>query len=480
MNKTLKRLPLLACLALTGALASCGGSAEEPKSEDELWICAYDGGYGREWLENMATTFTQKTGIKVHFDLDTTVLDRIESNLKDGGDYDIYMSHDINWRSYAASGWLADLDDVYCATVEGTSKTFEQRCVSGAAKNSKLTVNGEEHYYKACYTQGAGGFIYNIDMFEENGWKVPSTYAELVTLCNTIVNANLTTSTHKKVVPFAWSGSDRQYYWDYPVFEWWAELAGTEKIEKILEYKGADGKYSTGYEMYNPDTYYAEFKQAYKMWWDLIANNSANSTSTSRADSLGKAQTSFINGEAAMIPYAQWAKYELENTNEGELDFDIAMMKTPKVSADAEEVNYLVGFGDSVIVPSNSPNIELAKKFISYMATKEACHDFVKDAKGAFLAFDYNDVDLSDIEKDDPYIKSIHEKLSHTNFSLVSQNPITYLTTNKVMPWVNNEYYYVKAASDPSSYTADVVTKAVYEAAKSGWASWCRTASLSD
>ena len=175
-------------------------------------------------------------------------------------------------------------------------------------------------------------------------------------------------------------------------------MAGLDKINTILEYKGPTGEYADGYEMYNPATYYKEFNDAYKMWWDLIANNSANSTSTSRSDNVGKMRMAFVNGEAAMIPYAQWAKFELESTNDGQpLDFKYGMMKTPKVNAEAKDYNYLVGFGDSVVVPSNSPNIDLAKKFISFMATNASCHDFVRDAEGAFLAFDYKNIDLSDL-----------------------------------------------------------------------------------
>ena len=488
MNQKKKTLRTLSGLALACLLASCGGEGGGESSsrhqgggeeDPEIWICVYDGGYGRTWIDNMAASFTKKTGINVHVDCDSTVLDRIETNLKNGGDYDIYMSHDINWRNYAAQGWLAPLDDVYSATVEGENQTFEQKLIPGAAENSKFKVGGEEHYYKVCYTQGAGGFVYNMDMFEENGWSVPETYDDLVKLCKTIVDAKLTNSAHKKVVPFAWGGSDRQYYWDYPVFEWWAQMAGLEKVNTILEYKGPTGEYADGYEMYNPATYYKEFNDAYKMWWDLIANNSANSTSTSRSDSIVKTRSAFINGEAAMIPYAQWAKFELESTNDGQpLDFKYSMMKTPKVNAEAKDYNYLVGFGDSIVVPSNSANIDLAKKFISFMATNASCHDFVRDAEGAFLAFDYKNIDLSDLEANDPYIRSIHEKLSTTNFSVVSQNPITYLTTNKVMPWVNNDYYYQKAASDPTGNNPSTVGNKVYQAAKSGWASWLHTAGL--
>jgi hypothetical protein len=106
--------------------------------------------------------------------------------------------------------------------------------------------------------------------------------------------------------------------------------------------------------MYNPTSYYKEFLQAYDMWWNLIGNKSANSISSSYSDSLGTAQSNFNAGKSAMIPYAEWAKYELESTNGGKLDFDIAMMKTPKATASSQDMNYMVGFGDSMIIPAKS------------------------------------------------------------------------------------------------------------------------------
>ena len=482
----------LSCVTL---LASCGGDTNTSNAGNtsgattskspagrELWIMAYDGGYGKTWLNNMATEFTAKTGIAVHTDVSTTLLDRLESDLKNGTDYDLYMSHGINWMSYAAQGYLAPMDDLYTTKIDGfTDKTFADRLVAGAADISKAEgSDGTSHYYKACYTQGAGGFVYNMKMFADNGWSVPTTYDELVTLCDTINAAKISCGDREYVKPFAWSGADRQYYWDYPMYEWWAELAGTDKINTIKAYKGPDGKYKDGYEMYNPDSYYKEFLQAYDMWWNLIGNKSANSISSSYSDNLGTAQSNFNAGKAAMIPYAEWAKYELESTNGGKLDFDIAMMKTPKATASSQYMNYMVGFGDSMIIPAKSSNQDLAKQFLAYMATADGCKTFVKDAKGAFLAFDYSDIDLTDIEATDTFTKSIHQKLSDTNINLVSMNPITVWNVDVVMPWIGNTYYYTKACATPASYTSAIIGPTMYNTAKKGWQGWLDNAGLSD
>lgn len=479
----MKKKVLLSSLSLSMAalaLVACGptGTSTGGGSGNELWICAYDGGYGIEWANVIGQRFEEETGIEVHVQADTSILDRIESALRDGGDYDLYLSHNINWQRFAGQGWLANLDDVYASTVEGTNETFEERLANNAANISKQTgSDGQEHYYKVCWTQGAGGFVYNMDMFEENGWSVPTTYDELVTLCETINNANLIAGT-TKVRPFAWAGGDRQYYWDYPIFEWWAQLAGMEKVEQVFKYLGPTGRYADGYEMFNPDTYYKEYMQAYDMWWDLIANNADNSLTGAYSAQLLTAQAAFLNGQAAMLPYAQWAKYELEQTYGGELPFDIAMMQTPRATADAPYYNFMVGFGDSMIVPANAANVEGAKEFIKYLARPTSCATFVEESQGAFLAFDYSDVDMGEM-RNDTYINSVYTKINSSNFSCVSTNPITYFNTDAVMNWPNNVYYYQNACSEPNNFTAEIVGELVYQTARQNWETWLRNAGIS-
>lgn len=496
-KKNLLVLPIALSLFACGGPSTSGSSASGNSNSSQtsttnstssgkqqvLYICVYDGGYGTEWIEQMARDYEAKTGVKVVAEVDQQILDRLEDQLENTSDYDIYMSHDINWQNFAARDLLANLDDLYSREVEGTGKTFEQRTSTGAADMSRTeNGKGEVHYYKACYTQGAGGLVYNIDMFEENGWTVPTTYAELQALCTQITNAEIEIpGSRNTVVPFAWSGQDRQYYWDYLVFEWWAQLAGVEKLNSFAKFLGPTGKYSDGYEVFNPESNYKEFLQAYDMWHSLIALNPTYSTEDAYSKNLLSAQSAFANGQAAMIPYGQWAKLEIEKAIDRDLSFDVAMMKTPKVTATSIDYNYLVGFGDSMIIPQNSPNKELAKDFLAYMATPEACRTFVEKADGAFLAFDYSDVDLSEIEATNTYVKSVREKLTDcTSFHLASKNPMTYWNSNVLMPWIQNNYYYQSACSNPSNYTAEKVGKIIYDAAKAGWRTWMSSAGVRD
>ena len=478
MNKKIFILPLVAAAGFF-ALTGCGGSAPERTGTD-LYITVYDGGYGTEWIDKVAKDYSEKTGVNVHWTADQSILERMDSEL-DAPESDIYMSHDIRWQEYAEAGQLEVLDDLYNSQVEGTGKTFKQRLCQGAEEVSKLE-NG--HYYKVCYTQGAGGLVYNMNMFEANGWEVPTTYAELKTLCDTIVDAHLRTEDLEDVVPIAWSGADREYYWDYIVFEWWAQLGGKEAIDKYKAYKGDDGRYMTGYQVYDPATNHKEFVQAYKLWHDLIAKNPSYSNPTPQSTKLVTANSMFASGAAAMIPYAQWAKYEIQQNSGIEFDFDIAMMKTPRVEGAKGDFNFNVGFGDSIIIPSRIPDESkaLAKDFLRYLAGKEACKTFVDKARGAFLAFDYSIVDLEDLMQD-TYIKSIYEKLTEcTNVNITSTNPVAYINAASIMPWIGNEYYYSSAFAAPTKtdYQATAVGANIYAKAQGGWSNWCRLAGMVD
>ena len=473
MNKKFFILPLV---MTSGFLCLTGCDRGVKRGENELYITVYDGGYGTEWIDTVAKQYEAKTGVKVVWTADQSILERMDSELESPAS-DIYMSHDIRWQEYAEGGQLEQLDDLYASEVEGTGKTFKERLCQGAEEVSKLE---DGHYYKVCYTQGAGGLVYNKTMFEANGWEVPTTYTQLKELCQTIVNAHIQTEELNDIVPIAWSGADREYYWDYIVFEWWAQLGGAEAINKYKAYMGDDGKYSTGYQVYNPATNHKEFVQAYKLWHELIAQNASFSNNKPQSTKLVQANSLFASGQAAMIPYAQWAKYEIQKNSGINFDFDIAMMKTPKVEGAKGDFNYNVGFGDSMIIPANIPESskETAKDFLRYLAGKEACKTFVDKARGAFLAFDYSIVDLEEL-LNDTYIASIYNKLTTcTNINVCSMNPVAYINSASIMPWIGNEYYYTKAFAEPAKadYQSTAVGNALYSKAQNGWASWVRLA----
>ena len=482
MKKSKKMVSILGAVLTMGVLSACGGGT--PRQPGTLSIMFYNGGYGDNWVKEIVDQYMEETGNIVEAVPDKTISSKAETNLasKNGSEYDIFISHDLNWQNFADRGLLANLDDLYeSKTIEGDK--FADRVLPAAKEISKYKAvrDSEEHYYKVCLTQGAGGFVYNEDLFASKGWTVPTTYAELTALCKTISETTIDGGSDK-YIPFAWAGGGetRDYYWDYPIFEWWAEMDGIEAIEAWKTFKGADGTYAKGYDNFDPEGKYKNFKEAYKMWYDLVALNNNYSNKDAQGAQLTTAQDLFFSGKAAMIPYGQWAKYEIESAKRQDFTFNVRMMKTPRVSATNDYYNFMVGFGDSMIVAKNSPNLEVAKDFLRYMATKTACKTFVKEAQGPFLAFDYSNVDLTDIRAENSYIDSMYKILTEcVNFSIASNSPITVANGDiEIQPWFGNTRYYKEAFVTPANNTPDIVFEKVYAAAKDAWARLCRNADV--
>lgn len=472
MFKALSLLPVMSAMALV----SCGGggTSVDPAVE-QVSIVAYNGGYGTDWLQDICEAFTKETGIIATYSADSAILQKIESQLTGTCEYDIFMSHGLAWQNYAKRGLLTSLDDLYATKVDG-DKTFEQRVLPEALNHVKYAgADEQEHYFKVPFTQGVGGFVYNVKMFQEKGWTVPTTYAELTTLC-----AKIVADTNGSVKPFAWSGA-RDYYWDYPIYEWWCELEGKQSYDAWMELKDEDGKYAKGYENWNPDTKFANFKRAFQMWYDLVGTHPEYANDKAYNASLLNAQRAFFRQEAAMIPYAHWCKKEIEKAMKSEFTFDIAMMPTPKANPSTQKnINFMVGFGDSMIVPKKARHAANAKKFLAFMSKEVACKAFVEKADGPFLGFDYSSIDLSSITANNTYVKSLHDILKNSvNISTDSNNPI--LVTNGdtfIQPWVNNTRYYkdVTAGTETGS-VSDIMAK-VYNSAKDSWAGWVRNAGV--
>ncbi len=474
MNK-IKVIPFLLMAAAT-TLTACGNNNSNNRQEGFLKIVVYNGGYGYEWLDAISKEFMSQTGIRVSFDPDSAILQKIDQQLTGKTNYDIFMSHGINWQNYASRDLLANLDDLYDEVVDTkTGKKFVDRFNNGSAELSRYkNSNGEEHYYKVNWTQGAGGLIYNVDMFNEHGWSVPETYDQLLSLCEQI--------TASGIKPFAWAGggNSRDYYWDYLIYEWWAELDGKDNFNEWLTYKGPDGTYRNGYQNYDPNGRGENFKKAFGMWYDLIAKHPEYSNDKPWGANLIDAQTEFFNERAAMIPYGQWGKREIQNNFGDKFNFEVKFMRTPKAKAESDYYNFMVGFGDSIIIPENSPNKEIAKQFIKFLQTEWACKKFVELAQGPFLSFDYSDFDMSDLTSKDPYIASMYEIVSNSvNISDATNSPIVILNSSTdVSPWVNNKRYYTDAASKPNEYTTEKVMNSVYDSARSSWDKFCRNAGL--
>ncbi len=458
-------LSVLLCFSL---FAGCNKKQNDP---DTLNIVVYDGGYGSDWLYSLIDIFEKDhPGKKVNPTLSKNAQTIISRNMnsKDNID-DLYISIKVDWEIYAPQGKLASLDPVFESTVDDVK--IADKVVSAFQNSTRSVCKGEEHHYRAPWTAGVGGLFYNAEMFEENHWSVPQTYEELTALCKQIAEANIPVegSDEETVVPFVFAGSE-ETYWNYLVFNWWGQISGKAEIDDFLKYEDkacfdpSDATYGKAY---------AGLKQAYTLWYDLIAKN----PSYVMKDCVGKtymgAQLDFVNGKAAMMPNGQWLYNEMKKAAP---EFRMKIMPTPTApNAQFPDTNYVVGSDQSIVIPATSTKQDLAMDFIRLMASDTAGNIFLKQANGTLgfnCDFDTSD-ELSEFQQSIATVQSNDITLfsDYSNTLLGKSGQISSVYAMK-LPYNDAVSGYNSADPTNSTYTPDRYFNDIKSTVNGQWQNW--------
>lgn len=89
---------------------------------------------------------------------------------------------DINYSNFLDADLFMDISDL-----EETGMVKQ----SYLDMDKELELIPQEGIYALPYAANAAGILYNRDMFEEHGWKIPETWDEFVTLCEEISSSGI-------------------------------------------------------------------------------------------------------------------------------------------------------------------------------------------------------------------------------------------------------------------------------------------------
>ena len=427
-------LPLVALLA-AGVATGCGGSE---KDDNKLRIVVLNAGYGDTWIKELEKKFEANNpdidvDVEALYEANSLIKSHLESrNNKD----DIYISVGTDWKSYAAQGYFASLDDLLEETVDGV--TVKEKVADEYEGSLYFTKSdGSQHCYRLPWTSGIGGIYYNKHMFKTHGWDTylkekyetnttgtPETFEQLLDLCEKINSDRKPVSEENRetaIKPFAYTGANTDYF-DYTVFDWWAQIVGVDAIKDFLKYESYEN-----YDVTKNETY-AALKTASSYWQQLFINENGTGESKyviedSKAKTAENAQKEFVNGYAAMMFNGDWLYNEIINYGINTDTFELGLMKTPVVpEAKAEFANtsYVIGEDQYIVIPKTSKKKDVAKEFIKLMISNEGSSIFTKHANG-FLAYD---TDFSNAGIEDSFIQeTIALRNSYTNkFTNYSSN----------------------------------------------------------
>lgn len=277
-----------------------------------------------------------------------------------------------------------------------------------------------------------------------------------------------------------------------------------------------------------------EFKQAYNLWYSLIVGNKSKQWSHSGIDSFGKYEneSAFAYGQALMTPAACWIEYESKEFLD-DAEQEVSIMASPIVShvrfdnsgnillpyqdayknfdassgveldaihataADVtankntikrigdeyyNRVSFTSSFGDSVMIPENASNKELAEKFILFMQREDNVQLFTYLSGGTVLPYKYDYAGSFAANNATPtkWQSSIFEiNANSTKFNNYTKHPMMRQTQLKgtarmTTMWPRYEYFYFKSYDNASvnTYKPDTLFNTIYNTVSSLWNQW--------
>ncbi|MDR3318836.1 MAG: extracellular solute-binding protein [Clostridiales bacterium] len=441
----------------------------------KLRIKFFNGGYGRAWIDAMKTKFeADYPGVEVILTSSNKEADftsTISTTLAGSNADDIYICHNIPWEKLSVQSLVMNLDNLYNSVIYTDTKNDNApiRYVDRIATSSLNGVKFNGHFYKVPEVQGAGGIAYNKGLFDANGWSIPTTYAEFVTLCQTISGSGVKGTDGKNVVPFVWSGTEA-YIWDSLVYDWWVQIAGIDEFNQFMKYEDKN--------MFNSAEFPA-LKTAWTYWYDLVAENPAFSHPESLALDNLQSNMAFAAGQAAMMPATCWIANEIGDEMLNDFSCDIGLFPTPFVpeaKKDGENnpirVTYDLAGKDSFIIAQKGKNKLLAQEFFKWMALEENALLFPQNTNGLLLAIRYDFQNLIDKVATSTWEREMFGLLQNTTrFNLYSQSPLVYSSGSPLSPYPDGNYYLeaVESYGTASPRTPDAVFNGVWTRIDREW-----------
>lgn len=172
-----KNLAFLMCTVLAAcSLGGCGNQRKDGRIEIELVQYKPEAVEIFEQLEEKFNSTHDDIHLTIQSPNDATTVLKTRFIREDYPDI-LGIGGDINFSYFIDAGILADVSDYpglsdinpgYVEILEG------------------LEFVPTEGTYGVPYVANAAGILYNREMFREHGWEIPTTWEELMTLCDTI------------------------------------------------------------------------------------------------------------------------------------------------------------------------------------------------------------------------------------------------------------------------------------------------------
>ena len=342
-------------------------AAEIPKGDpafaNKLTVMAFKGGYGIDFYETAAKEFAEKNpGLKIDVSGDPRVWEKIRPLFVDNTPPDLtFPGWGMDHWGLAEEDQLLDLAPALAekpAEGDGTWKdTFEPSLLALGQLEGKQYVL--PYYFNVL------GWWYDPGVFKTNGWTVPKTYEELLTLCEKIKA--------KGIAPITYQGKYPYYMIDGMLLPWAYSVGGPEAI--------------TAAQNLVPGAWQSPaMLKAAQMIKELQTKGFMQEGATGMSHT--ESQTQFVTGKAAMIPCGTWLYSEMKQNLPPNAKMEF--FTPPGISGGKGDPTNIQIAIEPWMVPSKAKNPRKAIDLFKYMTSVSKAKQFVEQ-KGTLMAIKGSD-----------------------------------------------------------------------------------------
>jgi len=252
-------------------------------------------------------------------------------------------------------GQLLDLAELMSAPALDTpGKKFGETLFPGSQDNA--IFDGKQYGLNIAYT--ISGIWYGKPAFEKAGYKYPTTWAEMLTLCEQIKKDG-------KASPWTYQGKYPYYIWGIVLNMLMYYAGGNDlmiKIDNLEPNAWSDPAVARAVE------------DLYQLWdKGYILKGTAGLTHT-------ESQTEWLKGNATFIPCGNWLENEMKTVTPE--DFHMVVAPVPGYAdgkGDQKAVN--ANGGETYIVPSKAKNPQQGLEYLRILLSKDSAKFFAENVR---------------------------------------------------------------------------------------------------
>ncbi|GIG64642.1 N-acetylglucosamine/diacetylchitobiose ABC transporter substrate-binding protein [Phytomonospora endophytica] len=373
--KTSAALGLLAVPAV-GLLSACAsggddggddveasGDAKNPFGVDPkkpLEVVIFPGGFGKDYAEKQKTVYNTNfpeavVTINAIEDLRAELAPRFQGKTPP----DILQNEGANKIPHGeliANNQYHDLQPLLDApTLDDPNVKIKDILYPGVVESGTFkTTDGSSKFFVLKYTYSMWGLWYSQQLFDEKKWTVPTTWAELMTLCAQIKKDG--------VAPFTYTGVHTYYIRDMFV-TLACRHGGTDVIKNIDNLEP---------DAWNHPSVLAAAEALYSL------KKQGFILGGSEGLDHRQSQARWVKQDAAFIPVGGWLENEEKDILKKE--FEMRLMAVPPLDGSVNPQAINAGAGEGYAVPADGKNVQGGLEWLRVMLSAKGREAFGADA----------------------------------------------------------------------------------------------------